>query len=198
MDLVGAFALPQNSENNSEWGPSNFDMPVRFVSSLVWDIAPLQRKTALRGWQASAIGSVQSGQPITVNSTFDINADGNLTDRLNSADGLTNTAGADSRTLLRLPPGVTSGMLLASAGENGTVGRNSFRSFGTANLDLALSKTFDISESRQIRIRCEAFNALNTPQFGIPQRLLEAPAFGEAVRTISPARTLQLSLKFNF
>jgi len=198
IDLLGAYALPQNNENNSEWGPSNFDMPVRFVSSLVWDIAPKQRRIAFRGWQASGIGSVQNGQPFTVNSTFDINEDGNLTDRLKTDTGLTNPPGADSRTLLRLPAGVTTATFVANAGQNGTVGRNSFRGFGIANLDLALSKTFEISESRQFRVRCEAFNAFNSPHFGIPQRLLEAPAFGEAVRTISPARILQLSLKFNF
>lgn len=67
-----------------------------------------------------------------------------------------------------------------------------------ANLDLALSKAIELGESRQIMIRCEAFNALNTPQFGIPQRLLEAPSFGREVRTIAPARLLQLALKFSF
>jgi hypothetical protein len=36
-------------------------------------------------------------------------------------------------------------------------------------------------------VRAEAFNLLNSPQFGIPQRLLEGPEFGQEVRTITPA-----------
>jgi hypothetical protein len=197
MDLVGAFPIPQNSQNRSEWGPSNFDVPLRFVSSFVWDVTPRQRRALLRGWQVSGIGVVQSGQPFTVNSTFDVNGDGNLTDRLNTTSGIIRGSG-DSATVLQLAAGTSTRSVLAPNGQDGAVGRNTFRAPAMANLDLALSKAIELGESRQIMIRCEAFNALNTPQFGIPQRLLEAPSFGREVRTIAPARLLQLALKFSF
>ena len=81
---------------------------------------------------------------------------------------------------------------------NGVLGRNIFRAPATANLDFALSKSIELGETRRLVIRGEGFNILNTPQFGIPQNLLEAPAFGQEVRTIAPARTVQLAIKFSF
>jgi len=111
-----------------------------------------------------------------VNSTFDVNEDGSLTDRLNTTSGIVRNTGS-SVTVLQLAPGTSTPSLLASAGQNGIVGRNTFRAPGIVNVDLALSKAIEIGEGRQILIRCEAFNSLNKPQFGIPQRLLEAPSF---------------------
>src|SRR5467141_727849 len=51
-----------------------------------------------------------------------------------------------------------------NTGQNGTVGRNTFRAPRMANVDLALSKAIEIGEGRQILIRREAFNSLNKPQ----------------------------------
>ena len=36
----------------------------------------------LGGWQTASITTYQTGQPFTVNTSFDLNGDGNLTDRL--------------------------------------------------------------------------------------------------------------------
>jgi len=196
LDLVGVFPLPQNSQAISEWGPSSFDVPIRFSSSFVWDIAPRQRTVLLKDWQAAGIVSVQSGQPFTVNSTFDVNEDGNLTDRLNTTAGLSGSTGV--RTVIGLSPGTSTQALLAANGQNGAIGRNTFRNLPSSNIDIALSKAFELGESRRVTIRCEGFNVLNSPHFGIPQRLLEAPSFGQEVRTVASPRMLQLALRFSF
>ena len=195
-EVIGAVPIPQDSQKPSEWGRSSFDVPLRFVSSFVWDVAPRERRPLLRGWQVSGVSVVQSGQPFTVNSTFDVNGDGNLTDRLNTSSGIVRGSGGVS--VLQLTAEKSDGSLLAPNGQAGAVGRNTFRAPGMANLDLALSRTIELGETRQITVRGEAFNVLNTPQFGIPQRLLEAPAFGQEVRTLAPARLLQVALKFSF
>ncbi|HEY6763788.1 MAG TPA: hypothetical protein VI386_03380, partial [Candidatus Sulfotelmatobacter sp.] len=197
-DLVGSFPLPQDSRNRSEWGRSNFDVPFRLVSSFVWDIAPKQRNPLFRAWQVSGITIIESGQPFTVNSTFDVNEDGNLTDRLNTASRILRTDGHDPTTVLQLAPGLSTWAILAPTGQDGSVQRNSFRAPVQTGLDLALTKVIEVGEGRQITARCEGFNALNSPQFGIPQRLLEAPSFGHEVRTIAPARLLQFGIKFSF
>lgn len=196
--LLGAFPLPQDSKNRSEWSRSNFDVPLRFVSSFVWDVMPHQHRRLFRGWQMSGISLIESGQPFTVNSTIDVNQDGNLTDRLNTPSGIVQSSGGNPITVLRLAPGVSRQSLLAPGGQSGSVGRNTFRAPTITNLDLALSRAIELSDNRQIVIRCEGFNILNIPQFGIPQRLLEAPSFGQEVRTTAPARMLQLALKFSF
>jgi hypothetical protein len=196
-DLLGAFPVPQNSQKRSEWGRSNFDVPLRFVSSFVWDVMPRQRRALFRGWQVSGTSVVQSGQPFTVNSIFDVNGDGNLTDRLNTTSGIVRSSGSPV-IVLQLAAGTSTPSLLAPDGQAGAVGRNTFRAPARANLDLALSRAIELGESRQIVLRWEGFNALNTRQFGIPQRLLEAPSFGRELRTTTPARLQQLALKFSF
>jgi len=44
----------------------------------------------------------------------------------------------------------------------------------------------------------ESFNVTNTPGFGIPQRWLEAPGFGNHFRTTVPSRRFQASIKVDF
>jgi hypothetical protein len=47
-------------------------------------------------------------------------------------------------------------------------------------------------------IRLEAFNAFNRANFGVPVRILEAPAFGTSTNTRIPARMLQIAVKYSF
>ena len=44
----------------------------------------------------------------------------------------------------------------------------------------------------------DAFNFINRANYGIPVRFLEAPAFGQSVNTVTPARRIQFALKLNF
>jgi hypothetical protein len=78
------------------------------------------------------------------------------------------------------------------------VGRNTFRAGGLYNLDLAVSKALSLKERYRMLWRLEAFNSFNHAAFGIPVRILEAPAFGQAVRTIAPNRMLQITGRFDF
>ena len=73
------------------------------------------------------------------------------------------------------------------------------RAPGYANLDLVLSKRFDIRSSKYAEFRVEAFNATNHPSFGPPGRDLNAPAaFGVITNTISSPRVIEFALKFYF
>jgi hypothetical protein len=137
---------------------------------------------------------MSSGQPFTVNSIFDVNLDGNLTDRLNTTNGLVNTGNRQQPLLLTVPP-VT---LLAPVGSDGAVTRNTFRAGGVVELDIAGVKRVAISGGQVLHFRVEIFNLLNRANFAIPVRYLEAPAFGQATSTITPGRRVQFSLKFLF
>ena len=205
FDLAGAFVLPQDDRDlRTERGSSNFDVRHRFVLSLVTELPLLRRFDQaggaaggiLGGWQLSAISTHQSGQPFTVNTSLDINLDGNLTDRLDNLKGL--TAGDDRRVSLRLAPGTNPLDLLAPLGDNGRVGRNTFRASSLHETHLALVKKFRTRNEQALNLRVEVFNLWNRTQFGVPVRILEAPAFGTSVDTRLSGRQIQFALKYAF
>lgn len=177
FDTAGARALPQNSfDRRAERGSASFDVRHRFVYSAIWDLPFLKQRKFVGGWQIASIGTFQSGQPYTVLFCCDVNLDGNLTDR----------------------PG------LAEPGS--PTGRNTFRAPGIANVDLAINKTFKLSERKRFEFRSEFFNLFNRTDFGIPvhQYLFggvspsEVLAGKRFVDTVLPARTVQFALKYNF
>jgi hypothetical protein len=193
----GTFALPQDSTNPSEKGSSNFDVPIRSVTHFV-AVSPhrptsSERSNAiLQDWLFSGIVTLQSAQPYTVNTSIDVNEDGNATDRLNNTNCL--VRGRDKRTRwLAVDPG----SCLAEPGQDGLIGRNSFRGWGLYNTDFALARSFQF-ESNSIQIRTEVYNVFNHPSFGIPNRILESPAFGKAMISETSPRTVQFALKYSF
>src|SRR5262249_8510008 len=155
---------------------------------------------SLRHWlfdklRLASVGQYQTGQPFTVNSIFDVNLDGNLTDRLNTTNGLILTG--DRRQPLRLVANNPL-TLLAPFGQDGGVSRNTFRAGNLLELDLAVSKYLTVTGQQELVLRADIFNFINRANFGIPVRFLEAPAFGQAVNTTTPARRVQFSLKYLF
>jgi hypothetical protein len=201
FDLAGASALPQNSFNlAAENGPANFDARHRLAYHFIYTFSRFnERGRKVRAWlggiQLAGTGQFQTGQPFTVNSIFDVNLDGNLTDRLNNTSGLVITG--DPAQPLRLTTTNTSSML-APVGQDGQIGRNNFRAGNLVDLNLALIKNFEITATQKLIVRAEVFNFINHTNFGIPVRYLEAPGFGQATNTVTPARRIQFALKYEF
>jgi len=201
FDLAGASALPQNSLTFAgERSSANFDTRHRLTYLLLHDLSRFGSGQGLRHWlfdrlQLASVGQYQTGQPFTVNSIFDVNLDGNLTDRLNTTKGLIVTG--DRRQPLRLAAGNPL-TLLAPFGQDGGVGRNNFRAGNLLELDLAVFKYINITGRQELLLRADMFNFINRANFGVPVRFLEAPAFGQAVNTTTPARRVQFSLKYLF
>jgi hypothetical protein len=201
FDLAGASALPQNSFTfEGERAPANFDARHRVSYNLIYSGPEFRGRgrgyrLLFGGLQIASIGQLQTGQPFTVNSIFDVNLDGNLTDRLNTTTGIEATG--DASQPLRLTAGNPLS-LLAPVGQDGSVPRNSFRAGGRVELDAAIIKAFSFSESHKLVFRADIFNFINRRNYGIPVRLLEAPGFGKAVNTVTPARRVQFALKYSF
>jgi hypothetical protein len=73
------------------------------------------------------------------------------------------------------------------------------RAPGYSNIDLVLSKSFEMGAERRLEFRVEAFNVLNHPSFGPPARDIATPnTFGLISSTISSPRVIELALKFYF
>ncbi len=200
FDLAGAPALPQNSITfEGERGPANFDARHRFSYNFIYDLPAFRdRSRLLRVFfgdlQVAGTGRFQTGQPFTVNSIFDVNLDGNLTDRLNTTDGIVRTG--NRRQPLRLT--VNPLTLLAPFGQDGQVGRNTFRAGNILELDMSVTKNFAINDKQNLTFRMDVFNFINRANFGIPVRILEFPSFGEATNTVTPGRRIQFALKYSF
>jgi hypothetical protein len=201
FDMAGASALPQDFTNlAAERGPANFDVRHRISYNLIYTLPAFNNhsrafRSVFGGLEIASTGQFQTGQPFTVNSIFDVNGDGNFTDRLNSLNGLTITG--DRRQPLQLTTSNTTS-LLAPDFTNGSVGRNTFRAGNVWTTDLALIKTISFSERVKMTFRTEIFNIFNRANFGIPVRFLEAPAFGQATDTVTPGRRIQFALKLSF
>ena len=201
FDTAGASVLPQDFTNlAAERGPANFNVRHRISYNLIYTLPTFNNhsrafRSVFGGLEIASIGQFQTGQPFTVNSIFDVNGDGNFTDRLNSLNGLAITG--DRRQPLQLTTSDTTS-LLARDFENGSIGRNTFRAGNIWTTDLAVAKTISFSEGVKMIFRTEIFNIFNRANFGIPVRFLEAPAFGQATDTVTPGRRIQFALKLSF
>ena len=200
FDLAGAPALPQDSRTFAgERAAANFDARHRFFYNFIYDFPSFSdRSSAFRlffgSLQVAGSGQYQSGQPFTVNSIFDVNLDGNLTDRPNTVSGINVTGDRQQPLQLTVDPTT----LLAPIGQDGSVPRNPFRAGSQLNLDLSVIKNFKFTEQRLLALRVDFFNFTNRTNFGVPVRFLEAVGFGRATNTVTPARRIQFGLRLAF
>jgi hypothetical protein len=199
--IAGAPAIAQDSANlRAERASANFDVRHRLAASLVWHLpffrnSPGVTRRLLNDWQIASVFQMQTGQPFTLNVPFDANLDGNLTDRASTTNGLIFVS--ERRRRVALAPGrsFTDFFVLQ---QNGAVGRNTVRGAGFVNLDLAVSRTFQFAETRNLLFRAEIFNLFNRANFGLPVRTIGAPGFGLATDTATPGRMIVLVVKSRF
>ena len=91
----------------------------------------------------------------------------------------------------------TTAFSIPTAATFGNAGRNTLSGPGYWNLDLSLSKRFNITERFRAELRGEAFNLTNTPHFNNPTSALDSTQFGE-VRSAFGERQIQLGIKLLF
>ncbi len=112
------------------------------------------------------------------------------------------------------PPPLANG----SPVRQGNLARNSLRSFGAWQWDLAVHRDFPLHEALKIEFRAELFNILNHPNFGPIQSGLGLGSFGQSTSTLAQSlggnnvgsggfsplyqlggpRLIQLALKLSF
>ena len=168
--------------------------------------APPLAQAILGGWQISGILTAQSGIPVTPIYTFDQDRDATTDNeqRPNLAPGVTRIAPV-SRTQL-FDPTV---FVLPPVGSRGTLGRNVITGPSLVTFDPSLTKSFflDKAAKRAAQLRIEVFNAFNRVNFGIPSianlTVFNSPTernttAGQITSTSTPARQMQLALRFTF
>ena len=211
---VGATFSPQDARcpNSCEKGVSDFNVPQRFVASIIGALPFgkgqrfLNRGGVLNqvvgGWQASTITTLQSGGTVSTSSW-----DSAGTNFLSNATRLNCVAGVDP---VRANPGQNGWYNPAAfsnpiAGTFGNCGRNNLRGPWRGSQDISVIKFIPLSEKKNLEFRMEMFNAPNHVQLNVGGQLSwnngSSPSPNSTFGTITSAATMrqtQFALKFNF
>ena len=189
-------------------GLSNFDQPHAFLLQFLYETpnggnSPYWMQKIFGSWNFSAVTLLKSGTPFTVLSGSDSpsfgNGDGRRGDRpmVVQPSVLGRTIGHPDKSERLLP---RSAFQFFSAPEqmSGNLGRNTFRKGRIANVNAALSRTWNLKAHWQITFRGEVINLTNTPQFDEPGLELTNPNFGKINNTLNDGRTYRFQLRFSF
>ncbi|MGA2988080.1 MAG: hypothetical protein ABSG32_30225 [Terriglobia bacterium] len=65
-------------------------------------------------------------------------------------------------------------------------------------VNLALEKTFNITENKTLEFRWENFNAFNIDNYGMPANTVDVSGTGQITSTAIPMRQMQFGLHFRF
>ena len=212
----GGSPNPQDIRNvANDRGRSNFDQRLNSTTSLLYEM-PFGRgrrfgKTMhpvldaiAGGWQATAIVSLLSGQPLNL--------------RYPDASGILSDGQPDFLGNVALRPNYVGGDLLSGATTDkhlnyfnraavaipavtapfGTLGRNPVYGFATKQTNLMLGKSFALPrEGMRLTFRGEFYNLFNQTNFLAPTTDLSSANFGRVAGTFDP-RFVQLALKLTF
>ncbi len=199
-------------------GLSSFDMRQNFVASYSYAI-PFENlfranNRLTKGWSISGITRFSTGFPVTIQNPNDQSLIGTPGNGINylTVDELDYTGeplniNHNPRTgnpyfnplAFGLPADdPTVGYTIANT--IGNSGRRPFSGPGINNFDLTLEKSVEITESKSLLFRVEAFNAFNHAQFYGPQAVdgnINDSTFGQVV-SAAPPRLVQIMGKLNF
>ena len=200
-------------------GRSGFDIRHNFVANVVYEL-PFGRGSQIGGWQISAIANVHSNVPFTPVLAFDnAGAQSLLTSERpdlvgNPYNGVCPNGFRVGTPSCWFNP---SAFALPPPGNFGTAGRNILRGPAFAQFDLALGKSFKLSEGTKITFGAEAYNLFNHPNFAVPsntQSPLTLGGNGDAIfqdaagglannvgrifSTVGTGRQIELNARFTF
>lgn len=194
-----------------DYSESAFSRRHRFTENIYYDLpfgrgrrymsgANAVADAILGGWRVSSLGSIQTGQPMTVFAGSDISGIGDAIDF------------PDRPNQSRPNPvlgGVTqyfdvTAFTLPAPGHLGTASRTAIIGPGFSQFDASVSKTFRTTENTNLVFRADVFNLLNHPDFGLPFSQVfnpdgsRNPLAGKITSTVGVPREWQFSLKFAF
>ncbi len=212
---VGSTFSPQDARcpTKCEKGPSDFNIPQRFVASVIYTL-PLGKgqkflnhgglvNQVVGNWQLSTITTLQSGGAVNTSSW-----DSGGTNFVSNATRLNCVSGVDPVLSGNNQNGWFNSAAFSNpvAGTFGNCGRNTIRGPWMGNEDFSVIKLFPISERKNLQFRMEMFNAPNhvllTAGGQVAWNNGSSPApsatFGRLTGVSAPMRQIQFALKFNF
>jgi hypothetical protein len=206
-----------NHDPARDYGPSDFNVGQRFVSSFVYQLPVGHGKRLLStvskpvdllvgGWQITGVATFQQGFPFTVlagDTTGLLDSFGqNRADKVGSNSGFTKSLNEWFNTSSFVQPGPN---------QLGNYGRDTITMPGINNWDIGILKDFAFTERLRLQLRLESFNSFNHPQF-YPDPTTSAfagggttvgnnvgnPATFGKITGAAPGRIVQIGAKFIF
>jgi Carboxypeptidase regulatory-like domain len=205
LDNASSFESSLNPVNfNATYGPSLYDARHRFVFSYVWAL-PVPKYEGFTGklvdgWEWSGILTFQTGFPIRITSSDDIEEFSSVDFEAPGEPNLTapfHTQDVRANNGYVFNPALFTNATVAP----GTIG-NAPRSIcctpGINNIDMGLVKDTPLGERVRMEFRAEVYNIANHAQFyDVDGNISDGTNFGFAQK-VRPPRLFQFALKFLF
>ncbi|MGB8261445.1 MAG: TonB-dependent receptor [Terracidiphilus sp.] len=169
---TGYQGFMDNHNTKLDYGPSDFDVDQRFVSSFIYNVpighgkkiapgAGRLEDLAIGGWELTGITTFQTGFPFGVTSNDIGGVQGTVAPRPNLVSGC-NYHGNLTGKFQRLNMSCFSQQL---PGTFGNTTRNFLRQPGINNWDMGFAKNFHFTETLNFKLTVDTFNTFNHHQY---------------------------------
>jgi hypothetical protein len=148
----------------------------------------------LGGWTVNAIGTMQSGMPVTITDSTNNNSFAGVPLQRPNIIGSPQLP-ASQRTVTHWFN--TAAFTAAPQFTFGNASRNPVRGAPYRDLDMALVKHTALSEKTDLEFRAEVFDITNTPALAQPNGSVGAAAFGTITATTTDPRVVQFALRLS-
>src|SRR5262249_35893982 len=198
--LLGTSNIQNFFDPEADRAANSGDARHRLTADVIYDIPRFRNGNrmlahALGGWQISSIFRSRSGLPLLISQASGIN--NSRPDYAGGEAVLSNFRDTlqylNKSAFVQVP---TSSVTQATI-RPGNVKPDQFRGMASWTVDMALAKNFKITESKNLQIRADAFNALNHVNFNDPGTDILSATFGK-ITSAASARTGQLGARFIF
>jgi hypothetical protein len=220
-----SYVYPQYPAGASSWnptnikaldyGPSDFDHPVAFSASYVYDLPRIRNgnsilKSVVNGWRTTGLIQHNSGDVLTILAGQDVSLTGLNRDRAQRNASiptyLKQSGAGNCKAGLSCVNWLTPGSfaLPVNTGANsgtgfGNASKGSVRGPSYTNWDAAVIRHFPIYRESNLEFRAEYFDVLNHTILGDPATSVTSSTFGEITAGgAAGPRIAQFSLKYNF
>jgi hypothetical protein len=200
------FLWPYNSYNLHQlYGPSDFEVPLRFVANFVYDLPIGPGKTVANhglagaivgGWQMGGILTAYHGLPTNGPAAGD-------TAKVGALGNACHYTGISPVPANRTKQNWWNAAAFSCGAQDlnyqtGNEGRNAFYGIGAWTVNASLSRSLKVWESHKLNMRLDAFNALNKANYGTPSTNYLSPTTFGIITSAATMRQLQVSLKYSF
>lgn len=198
-----ASTLINSNDRSAQRGVSDFDLTHSFRTSTVWQgprlaSQPALLRTLFGNWGLNSIWIWRSGLPFSIISGQDRSFTGTGLDLADTTSAATALPSGRSRGEQVKSWFNTSAFAPNAPGTFGNAGRNSMRGPSRFNIDLGVTRRFNLpKEGLSLQFRAEFFNVLNHTQLGQPVASLVNQRFGQITAAADP-RILQFAAKLQW
>ena len=205
VSSFGGGGFDNNYDVRASYGPLSFNTTHALTFTNVWRIpyghgmrwGSANGKALdliLGGWSLDGITTLYSGRPFSpmVSNTASVNADFNgvRADKIGSPHLANQTTAEWFNVAAYTDP--------QAPYRDGTASQDSLWGPAQYVFNLALEKTFRITEQKTLEFRWENYNAFNFDNYGQPANTIDVSGAGQITYSATPMRQMQFGLHFRF